>query len=57
VEAFAGQVRARGVPAEVHVFPDAPHSFFDRAFAEHRDACAEAWQRMLDFIDRHSRKD
>jgi carboxymethylenebutenolidase len=57
VEAFAGQVRARGVPAEVHIFPDAPHSFFDRAFAEHRDACAEAWQRMLDFIDRHSRKD
>ncbi|HEX6498080.1 MAG TPA: dienelactone hydrolase family protein [Micromonosporaceae bacterium] len=54
VEAFAGQVRARGVEAEMHVYPDAPHSFFDRAFAQHEAACADAWRRILDFVDRHA---
>jgi len=53
VEAFADDVRAAGVEAEVHVYPDAPHSFFDRTFEEHRDACDDAWRRMLDFIGRH----
>lgn len=42
------------VDAEMHVYPDAPHSFFDRAFAEHRDACDDAWRRMLAFTDRLS---
>jgi carboxymethylenebutenolidase len=54
VQEFADRVRAAGVEAEVHVYPDAPHSFFDRTFGEHRDACADAWARILDFIGRHS---
>ena len=53
VEAFADRVRQRGVEADMWVYPDAPHSFFDRAFAEHREACADAWQHMLAFVDRH----
>ena len=53
VEAFAEQVRASGVEAELHVYPDAPHSFFDRKFTEFADECADAWRRMLDFADRH----
>jgi carboxymethylenebutenolidase len=54
VEAFADQVRQRGVEVDMWVYPDAPHSFFDRAFAEHREACADAWQRMLAFVDRRA---
>lgn len=31
-------------------YPSAPHSFFDRTFAEHQDACEDAWRRALGFI-------
>jgi carboxymethylenebutenolidase len=31
-------------------YPAAPHSFFDRTFAEHQEACADAWRRALGFI-------
>jgi carboxymethylenebutenolidase len=51
---FADLVRDRGLEVEAHTYPGAPHSFFDRAFGEHRAACADAWQRMLDFTRRHS---
>jgi carboxymethylenebutenolidase len=54
VEAFAARVRAHGVDATVHVYPDAPHSFFDRSFAEHREDCAAAWHRMLAYVDRYA---
>ena len=54
VQAFAGSVRAAGPGADVHVYPDAPHSFFDRTFAEHAAACADAWHQMLAFIDSHA---
>ncbi|MGI8550405.1 MAG: dienelactone hydrolase family protein [Dehalococcoidia bacterium] len=43
-----------GVENEVVVYPDAPHSFFDRSFEEHAEASADAWQRMLAFIHQHS---
>jgi carboxymethylenebutenolidase len=38
--------------AEHHfvTYPGAPHSFFDRTSAEHRDACEDAWRRALGFI-------
>lgn len=52
VEAFADDVRAAGVDAEVHVYPDAVHSYFDRRFDEYADDCADAWRRMLDFMGR-----
>jgi carboxymethylenebutenolidase len=54
VERFAEQVRSSGVEAELHVYPGAPHSFFDRAFDEHEAACADAWMRMMAFIDRYA---
>ncbi len=53
-EEFAGLVRARGLDVESHTYPGAPHSFFDRSFAEHKDACADAWVRILAFTDRHT---
>ncbi|MHB8573272.1 MAG: dienelactone hydrolase family protein [Candidatus Dormibacteria bacterium] len=50
VEKFAGEVRSEGVEATVVVFPGAPHSFFDRTFAEHADACRRAWSAIFDFM-------
>jgi carboxymethylenebutenolidase len=51
-EAFAAKVRERGTTAEIHVYDGAPHSFFDRKFAEHHDACDDAWRRVLAFVGR-----
>ena len=54
-EAFAASVRARaGVDVQVNVYPDAPHSFFDQKFDDHREACADAWDQQLAFIDRNA---
>jgi carboxymethylenebutenolidase len=53
VEAFAEAVRSAGVDAEVHVYPEAVHSFFDRKQTEYREECDDAWRRILDFMARH----
>jgi carboxymethylenebutenolidase len=39
-----------GIQHRLVVYPDAPHSFFDRRFKEHAQASADAWQQMLAFI-------
>jgi carboxymethylenebutenolidase len=52
VEAFAESVRAVGPSVDMQVYPDAPHSFFDRTFGEHAADCADAWHQMLAFMDR-----
>jgi carboxymethylenebutenolidase len=54
VQGFAAQARAAGVEVDVEVFPGMPHSFFDRTFGQHRDACDKAWRLMLDFCERGS---
>jgi carboxymethylenebutenolidase len=41
-----------GVPHEITTYPGAPHSFFDRKFEDYADASADAWARLLDFLDR-----
>jgi carboxymethylenebutenolidase len=51
---FERQLTAAKVPHEQHVYEGAPHSFFDRSFAQWKDACDDAWNRMLDFMKRHS---
>jgi len=48
----AEAVRAGGIRVESHTYPGAPHSFFDRTFAEHKDACDDAWRQMLAFMQR-----
>ena len=55
-EEFSGRVRERGTEVDSHTYPGAPHSFFDRSFAEHREACRDAWERVLDFMERHRAK-
>ena len=49
-QAFDQELTAGGVPHDMVVYPGAPHSFFDRSFTEHREACADAWRQMLAFV-------
>lgn len=53
-EEFEHKLTAAGVPHEMHMYPNAPHSFFDRGFEQWKDACDDAWRRMLAFINKHS---
>jgi carboxymethylenebutenolidase len=54
VERFDQALASAGVEHEIHVYPGAPHSFFDRRFEEYADVCEDAWRRMLGFLDRHA---
>ena len=51
---FKEKLEHAGVPFEQHVYKDAPHSFFDRSYDQWKDACDDAWRRMLDFVEKHS---
>ena len=55
-EEFGRLVRARGLEVESHTYPGAPHSYFDRSFAEHKEACQDSWKRILDFTARHTQR-
>ena len=50
VTAFDEALSRAGVEHEIVVYPGAPHSFFDRAYSEHADACDDAWRRVLGFL-------
>ena len=50
--ALAERMRGGGADVETAVYDGAPHSFFDRAFGEWEDACADAWRRILALTDR-----
>jgi carboxymethylenebutenolidase len=50
IEEFRTTLDGAGVPNEIVVYDGAPHSFFDRRFDEHREACEDAWRRVLGFI-------
>jgi carboxymethylenebutenolidase len=50
VEEFDRALSDAHVEHHVVSYPGAPHSFFDRTFAEHQDACEDAWRRALGFI-------
>jgi carboxymethylenebutenolidase len=51
---FDRKLAAAGVPHELQIYEGAPHSFFDRGFAQWKDACDDAWRRMLAFVKQHS---
>jgi carboxymethylenebutenolidase len=42
------------VPHDMHIYEGAPHSFFDRTFVQWKDACDDAWRRMLAFVKKES---
>lgn len=49
-EQFDRALEARGVRHLIHVYPGAPHSFFDRTFAEYKKESDDAWRRVLGFV-------
>lgn len=51
VTAFEETLDRHHVPHEVVTYEGAPHSFFDRRYEEHAAAAADAWRRVLAFID------
>jgi carboxymethylenebutenolidase len=51
VAAFDAALTRAGVRHEVVTYPGAPHSFFDRRYAEFASASADAWERTLAFIE------
>jgi carboxymethylenebutenolidase len=52
VRQFDSRLEQSGVEHEIHVYEGAPHSFFDRRFEDYAEACADAWRRMLGFLER-----
>ena len=51
---FDGQLNAAKVPHEMHIYEGAPHSFFDRTFEQWKDACDDAWRRILAFVKKNA---
>jgi carboxymethylenebutenolidase len=49
---FERALTAAGVEHEIVTYPGAPHSFFDRRHEEFADDSADAWSRVLAFIER-----
>jgi carboxymethylenebutenolidase len=50
IDAFEAALATAGVEHEIHVYPGAPHSFFDRKQAEFASESEDAWRRILDFL-------
>jgi carboxymethylenebutenolidase len=47
---FDAALDDRKVAHHLVTYPGAPHSFFDRTFAQYEKECADAWRRVLGFI-------
>jgi carboxymethylenebutenolidase len=54
IDSFSKALDAKGLANEMKIYDGAPHSYFDRSFAEHKDACDDSWKRILAFIERNS---
>jgi carboxymethylenebutenolidase len=51
--AFDRSLSEAGKVHDYMLYDGAPHSFFDRGFAQWQAQCTDAWERMLGFIDRN----
>nr|WP_042180266.1 dienelactone hydrolase family protein [Kibdelosporangium sp. MJ126-NF4]CEL14290.1 Dienelactone hydrolase family [Kibdelosporangium sp. MJ126-NF4]CTQ88657.1 Dienelactone hydrolase family [Kibdelosporangium sp. MJ126-NF4] len=51
---FDRELSEHGVKHTFKLYDGAPHSFFDGGLAEHADACADAWRRVLAFVRHHT---
>jgi carboxymethylenebutenolidase len=54
VQLFDEKLDRAGVEHEIVLYPGAPHGFFELGQAEHAEASADAWQRVLMFISAHA---
>ena len=52
--AFDKELGQANVAHEMHIYEGAPHSFFDRTYDQWKDACDDAWRRMLAFVKKES---
>jgi carboxymethylenebutenolidase len=52
IAAYERGLREAGIEHDIVSYPGAPHSFFDRSFSEHAEACDDAWRRVLGFLQR-----
>jgi carboxymethylenebutenolidase len=50
IDEFESQLAESGAQHEIHVYPGAPHSFFDKKYEEFADESEDAWRRMLEFL-------
>jgi carboxymethylenebutenolidase len=50
IDEFESALESAGVEHEIHVYPGAPHSFFDRKQEEFAAESEDAWRRILDFL-------
>jgi carboxymethylenebutenolidase len=51
VDELESALSESGVEHEIHVYPGAPHSFFDRKQEEFAEESEDAWRRILAFLD------
>lgn len=51
VAALDAKLDRAGVAHEIVTYPGAPHSFFDRKATQYEEASADAWRRMLGFME------
>ena len=49
-DAFDKALDGAGIEHRTVVYPDAPHSYFDRKAADHADVSADTWRQILDFM-------
>ena len=54
VHKFDAALTRAGIEHEIHIYPNAPHSFFDRTYDQYKQESADAWQRMIAFIRAHT---
>jgi carboxymethylenebutenolidase len=50
LQAFRGALDSAGVENDIAAYDGAPHSFFDRSFAQYKEEYDDAWRRVLGFI-------
>lgn len=54
VHQFEEGVKQAGVDEKIVIYPNAPHSFFDRRYEQFADESADAWKQVLSFIEAHT---
>lgn len=54
IDLFRQAMTEAGVAHDVRSYPGAPHSFFDRSYAEYATESTDAWSRVLEFIAANS---
>ncbi len=54
VHQFEEGVKQSGVDEKIVIYPNAPHSFFDKRYEQFADESADAWKQVLSFIEAHT---